>query len=370
MLKIFSPPTYLDYEKDKQSKFLHTALWLSFFASIYFASINSQLTATAFWVLAGTSLVGVYLNRIGKYFWSALLITSLATFAIFFNFYDGISLQDAGIVALPLLIIFSSFLFGRKMIIPISAIIIFGVSAIVTLERAGYISPPMASTNERVIVIDILLVISAILLRAIMKNWEESLQKTKASERELRDAYVLTLEGWAKTLEYHNRETEGHSRRVTSLCLRLAKAVGIDNPKDLEYIRWGALLHDIGKIGIPNKILNKQAKLTDIERKEIEKHPSLGVELIKDIPFMKPAVSIISSHHENWDGTGYPEGLSKNAIPIEARIFSIVDNWDALTNDRPYRPAWPKDKAKSYINEQSGEKFDPQIAQAFLDLID
>jgi HD-GYP domain-containing protein (c-di-GMP phosphodiesterase class II) len=146
----------------------------------------------------------------------------------------------------------------------------------------------------------------------------------------------------------------------------LAEQLGIVDPHELEYIRWGALLHDIGKLAIPYEILRKEGELSQEEWGIIKSHPNLAEELLGNIDYIKPALSIARSHHENWDGTGYPRKLKGEQIPLHARIFSVVDNWDALTTDRPYRKAWSSDKAIDYMREQRGKKFDPQIVDVFI----
>ena len=192
------------------------------------------------------------------------------------------------------------------------------------------------------------------------------METSQESEHKIRDAYVLTLEGWAKTLEFHDRETLGHSQRVTELCQRLAEKLGIADPQELEYIRWGALLHDIGKLAIPYEILRKEGELSREDWEVIKSHPALAERLLGSIEYIKPALSIPRSHHENWDGTGYPQKLKGEAIPFHARLFTVVDNWDALTTDRSYRKAWSHEKTISYMREQSGKRFDPHIVEVFL----
>jgi len=180
------------------------------------------------------------------------------------------------------------------------------------------------------------------------------------SNHELTQAYDETIEGWSRALDLRDKETEGHTQRVTTKTLRLASYLGISG-KDLTYIRWGALLHDIGKMGIPDHILLKPGKLTDEERQIIQQHTVFAKELLAPIKYLGRSLDIPYCHHERWDGTGYPRGLKGEEIPLSARIFAIVDVWDALTSDRPYRPAWSKQKTKEYILSLSGIHFDPQV---------
>ena len=188
------------------------------------------------------------------------------------------------------------------------------------------------------------------------------------SNLELRLAYDTTLEGWVRALAFKDEETEEHSQRVTNTTVKLTKLMGIDDEK-LVHIRRGALLHDIGKMAISESILLKPGKLTDKERKIIEKHPVHAFEWLSPIEYLRPALDIPYCHHEKWDGTGYPRGLKGKQIPLSASIFSVVDVWDALSSDRPYRKAWPSEKVLPYIKEQSGKSFDPRIVEEFINLI-
>ncbi|MGH2348114.1 MAG: GAF domain-containing protein, partial [bacterium] len=182
---------------------------------------------------------------------------------------------------------------------------------------------------------------------------------------ELTLAYDTTLEGWSRALDLRDRETEGHTQRVTELTVRLAGAVGVEDDT-LVHVRRGALLHDIGKMGIPDSVLLKPGPLTEDEWEIMRRHPVYAHELLSPIAYLRPALAIPYGHHEKWDGTGYPRGLKGEQIPLEARVFAVVDVWDALTSDRPYRPAWPKDKAREYIRQQARTHFDPRVADVFL----
>ena len=177
-------------------------------------------------------------------------------------------------------------------------------------------------------------------------------------------AYDATIEGWSRALDLRDRETEGHTLRVTETTLRLARAMGM-NQDQLLHIRRGSLLHDIGKMGISDTILNKPGPLSAEEWVIMRKHPQYAFDMLSPIAYLHPAIQIPYCHHEKWDGTGYPRGLSGEQIPLEARIFAVVDVWDALTSDRPYRTAWDPASAHAYILEQSAKHFDPQVVREF-----
>ena len=185
--------------------------------------------------------------------------------------------------------------------------------------------------------------------------------------RELSQAYDSTIEGWSRALELRDKEAEGHTLRVTELALALAHKFSFTDTQML-YIRWGALLHDIGKMGIPDNILLKPDTLNEEEWAIMRKHPQYAYDLLQPIPFLLPALDIPYYHHEKWDGTGYPHGLKGDQIPLTARIFAVVDVWDALTSERPYRPAWTEEQADNYIHTSSGVHFDPQVVDVFMQI--
>jgi HD-GYP domain-containing protein (c-di-GMP phosphodiesterase class II) len=189
--------------------------------------------------------------------------------------------------------------------------------------------------------------------------------EVKESKIEIQHSYDATLASWVKVLDLRDHETEHHTQRVTDLTLDLAIFLGISKKKDLENIVRGAQLHDIGKIGVSDSILRKPNPLNEKEREIVKQHPALAKQMLEGIPFLRDAIDIPYSHHEKWDGTGYPRGLKGEQIPYFARIFSVTDVWDALTSDRPYRKAWSKKKALKYIQEHSGKHFDPAVVKAF-----
>jgi len=185
------------------------------------------------------------------------------------------------------------------------------------------------------------------------------------SNLELGLAYDATIEGWSHALDLRDKETEGHSQRVTDLSLVLAVRLGLKGD-DLINIRRGALLHDIGKMGIPDGILLKPASLSAEEWVIMRKHPQIAYDLLYPIDYLRPALDIPYCHHEKWDGTGYPRGLKGEQIPLVARLFAVVDVWDAMTSDRPYRKAWTKEATLQYLRELSGTHLDPQVVEIFL----
>ena len=197
------------------------------------------------------------------------------------------------------------------------------------------------------------------------KQAEEQLHE---AHLELADAYDATIEGWSHALDLRDKETEGHTQRVTEMTIILARALGIYG-EDLIHIRRGALLHDIGKMGIPDQILLKPGPLTDNEWNEMRQHPVYAYEMLHPIAYLRPALDIPYCHHERWDGSGYPKGLKGNEIPLAARIFSIVDVWDALCSDRPYRKGSDHDEVIGFIKENSGVAFDPKVVEVFIDLL-
>jgi len=197
----------------------------------------------------------------------------------------------------------------------------------------------------------------------------ELFENLQHSNNLLSRAYDATIEGWSSALDLRDKETEGHTQRVTEMTLNLAVALGI-NTGELINIRRGALLHDIGKMGIPDDILLKPGPLTEAEWQVMRKHPGYAYDLLSSIEYLRPALDIPYCHHEKWDGTGYPRGLKGGQIPFAARLFAVVDVWDALSSDRPYRKGWSHSKVREYIIEQKGIHFEPRVVDIFLKMLD
>jgi PAS domain S-box-containing protein len=184
---------------------------------------------------------------------------------------------------------------------------------------------------------------------------------------ELTMAYDTTLEGWARALEIRDKQTKGHTERVVETTLRVARAMGMEE-EELVHIRRGALLHDIGKMSIPDSILFSEGPLSEKERRIMESHPRHAFDLLSPIRYLRPALDIPYCHHEKWDGTGYPRRLKGEQIPPAARIFAVVDVWDALLNERRYHSAWPREKAREHIRSLAGKHFDPEVVEVFFRL--
>lgn len=197
------------------------------------------------------------------------------------------------------------------------------------------------------------------------KEAEEALQRAHA---DLQEAYNKTIEGWVHALDLRDRETEGHTKRVTQMTVRLAQVLGLSDD-EIMHIRRGALLHDMGKMGIPDEILQKPGPLTDDEWVVMRKHPGMAYQMLSQIKYLKDAIIIPYYHHERWDGSGYPHKLKGEEIPLHARLFAVVDVWDALSSDRPYRKKMPHREVVDYLKREAGRLFDPKVIEKFIPLI-
>jgi putative nucleotidyltransferase with HDIG domain len=192
-------------------------------------------------------------------------------------------------------------------------------------------------------------------------------KELQSANEKLEAAYQRTLEGWVQALDLRDNETEGHTLRTAEFTVRLARMMDVAE-RDIPHIRRGALLHDIGKMAIPDNVLRKPAALTAEEWQVMKQHPQTAYEWLSHIDYLKPAIDIPHCHHEHWDGGGYVQGLAGEQIPFWARIFTVVDVWDAMRSDRPYRKALPLDETFAYIRQESGKLFDPRVVNAFFDM--
>jgi HD-GYP domain-containing protein (c-di-GMP phosphodiesterase class II) len=246
----------------------------------------------------------------------------------------------------------------------------YGVPLIVKGEVKGVLEvfhrTPLSQSGEKSEWLDSLETFAA--QAAIAIDNTQLFENLERANSELFFAYDATIAGWSRALELRDQETEGHTMRVTDITLRLAQAMGISEAEIVQ-IHRGVLLHDIGKMGVSDSILLKPDALTDDEWAIMHQHPQLAYDMLSPIAYLRRALDIPYCHHEKWDGTGYPRGLKGENIPLAARIFAVVDVWDALRSDRPYRPAWSSAKALEYIREQSGKQFDPNVVEMFLKMV-
>ena len=362
------------FQKNQRKLALSVITWIILFAAISLGVLNIQYkTWTSVIALFGLALLCIpiiVLNSYNYYTSSGILLSFIILIVVSISLYDGDGILDpAGILAYPICIICGSLLLGKRFV----PFFLFGSIAslfsLVYLERAGFIHPTIHEARfSDLTPIIIVLLVTSLIVWFIINNVEKNLERVKSTNAELYKNYNLTLEAWARVLEYRDRETAGHSVRVTELSTRLAHAVGCTE-EEIEQLRSGAILHDIGKLAVPDNILLKPAKLDESEAEIIQKHPFYGKQMLSGVSFLETSIPIVYCHHERWDGQGYPQGLKGEQIPLLARIFSIVDCWDALNSNRPYRQAWSQEKIVNYMKDNSGSSFDPHIVEKFLQII-
>jgi HD-GYP domain-containing protein (c-di-GMP phosphodiesterase class II) len=192
-------------------------------------------------------------------------------------------------------------------------------------------------------------------------------EEMQQSLKELEQALDGVIEGWSHSISLRGKEMEDHTRRVAEMVKQIGVLFSFSE-ENLRYLNWGALLHDIGRLAIPDEILLKPGQLSDSEWEVVRRHPLTAYELLAPIPYLRQALEVPYCHHEWWDGTGYPRRLKGDEIPLAARIFTVVDVWDAMTSNRPYRVAWPHKTALNYIEAMSGISFDPEVVKVFITL--
>jgi HD-GYP domain-containing protein (c-di-GMP phosphodiesterase class II) len=297
------------------------------------------------------------------------LLSLVVLVVITVNLYNGDGVRDPGLMAYPIFIMVGTLLFGKRAAPYFAITVVLSLVGIVALEVSGQIHPHVGPTRFSILIPMVtLLGVAAGIVWIIVGNMEADLKRAVDSQAELSKNYDLTLEAWAKVMEYRDRETEGHSRRLVELGTRLAHAMGLPE-LDILQLQRGALLHDIGKLAIPDEVLLKPGSLNDDELKVMQRHPLYARQMLAGIPFLQPCIAVAYSHHERWDGQGYPEGLKGEEIPLSARLFAVIDTWDALNSERVYRPAWPLDKITAYLKDNAGVKFDPHVVEVFLEMM-
>ncbi|HAW52044.1 MAG TPA: hypothetical protein DCX54_06905 [Flavobacteriales bacterium] len=366
--KLISPPVHQNYERSQRAVFMHYSLLIIIVGLGMLAILNKYAGANLLSMIMGLGILIFFgimvLNKKGYFRLAGLLLLVLLYTLMTYNLIDGLGLHDPGILAFPAFILITAYLFGKKSAWVATGLSISSVSLVFILSKIGwgnFLIHNLSHSIEIAITINLLYLLITFIVLAVYTVWEQTLNR-------LNESYDKTLQGWAQTLEYRDLETKGHSLRAETQMFNLATAFGF-NDFELEMIKRGALLHDIGKLAIPDRILLKAGPLTDNEREIMEKHTIYAKKILEQIPFMVQAMNIPQYHHENWDGSGYPEGLKGENIPLEARLFSVVDNWDALLSDRPYRNAWPQEKVIKYLMENSGKKFDPKVVTVFMNMV-
>jgi len=365
MLPLLSP-----YEKNQRRSTLTYVICLTLVASLLLTLFNiqfgSKLSLISLSILDILCIVALVLNLRGHYYTAAIFISVMILIAITFNIYDGDGLFDPGVAAYPLFITVGTLILGKRAVLGFTLSSVISLLFIGFLHSRGLIDVTVRANDvSNLIPLVILISMAAFTIWVIMANDEKNFAQIKHSEAELRLAYEMTISGWAKALEYRDHETEGHSRRVVHLSEEIAKTMGCSEI-EIQNIRRGAILHDIGKMGVPDNILLKPGPLDPDEWEIMHQHPQYGKDILAGISFLEPALSVVYSHHERWDGHGYPQGLKDKDIPLTSRIFAIVDAWDALNSDRPYRKAWPSEEVIDYIQQNAGKMYDPDIVGIFL----
>jgi hypothetical protein len=361
------------FEQALRRQTLIVIIWTAMVAALALGVFDLQfktwLSVISSFSLALACIPILILNASGHFRLAASLLSFFVLVVITFNLYDGNGVHDPGILAYPIFIMVGTLIFGKRAAPYFALAAICSLGAIVALQVFNFIHPRIGPISfETLVPLTVLLLAAAAIVWVIVDNIEKNLARARDSEAELRKNYDLTLEAWSKVMEYRDRETEGHSRRLGVLCTRLARALGVDE-EEIVQLQRGALLHDIGKLAIPDEILLKPAALNEEEKKAIERHPVYARQMLSGIPFLLPAVSVAYSHHEHWDGKGYPDGLKGEEIPLLARIFAVVDAWDALRSDRVYRPGWTVEETVAFLKQNAGVIYDPHIVEVFLEMI-
>jgi putative nucleotidyltransferase with HDIG domain len=358
-------------ELTQRKRTLAIVLWIVIGAAVALGFVNLSIRAIpetlVLFAAAVVCLPALLLNARGRYLLASGIATLVILAAIVFNMIQGHGTHDSAVVAVPLFVMFGPLLYGRRAVPVFLGLGLASVAVVASLEMNGVIQTAMPASFADLASLSVLVTCAGILVWVIMSNLEGNLERARRSEADLRVAYDHTLEGWARALEQRDEGTVGHARRVVNLSVRLAKEWGIGD-EELQHIRRGALLHDIGKMALPDDVLLKPGPLNPREKAIMKRHTTIAGSMLGGISYLREALSIPLAHHEHWDGTGYPKGLKGRRIPLQARLFSVVDHYDALSSPRPYRKAWPKRRVIAYLRENSGKIFDPDVVDAFLRL--
>lgn len=366
ILRYLSPPERGTFEQSQKARILHFTLLVTTFTALPIAFINIELGdlifANILFSASALSLVGVVFNHLGYQTLSAAILTVIVYLSTFSTIITGNGFEDPGVVAIPIFIIFTGFLIERHGVRIAAGLSLLSIAGIYSLSQMGAIQYERPPVLENAIIIGLLVIAISVVTQVIFNSWRNSLLR-------IREAYDKTLQGWAKLVAYRDREIGEHNQRVVRMCTALGREMGL-SPEQIAHLQRGAMLHDIGKLAIPDDVLQKKGPLSSQDRTVMMDHPNIARDVLSDVEYLAPALSIPQYHHERWDGGGYPDGLQGEQIPLQVRIFTLVDHWDALNSKRPYREAWEREKVLAYIKENEGKIFDPAVTAAFFRLLD
>ncbi len=369
MHKAFSPEELNRHQK--VLNFTSLAVFVvSTIASLLIVHFDLPISIITTLSMLIVSLVVNAMNRRGHFNAGAVVLCVVMYFSILIITMEGYGLWDVTLIAYPFFIAAGALFFGRK---SVKYFVISVVAALVFLnyfQETGHVRTVVVNgPGENLWFLLLIIIGCSLIVWYLIDSLEKSIKRTETSEKSMIATYDHTLAGWVKALEYRDKETEEHSKRVVEMTVRLARAMGVADA-NIEHYRRGALLHDIGKLTIPDSILLKKSSLTDKEMDVMRRHPLIAGEMLSSIGFLAPAIEIPVYHHEHWDGSGYPYGLKGEQIPFAARLFAVVDSWEALGSQRTYRSAWAQEVIIQYLIDNKGILFDPQVVDAFLPLLD
>lgn len=346
-----------------------TVFIVSLIAGVLILKFELKISIVTMALTTVSSIVVMVLNNRGHFNIGAILLCTVMYFSILIIAMEGFGLWDVSLIAYPFIIAAGALFFGRRSVKYFVAAIIAALVFLFFYQKAGYIRTVVVNgPGENLWFLLLIITGCSLIIWYFIDSLEKSIKRARTSEASMIATYDHTLAGWVKALEYRDKETEEHSKRVVEMTIRLAHAMKVDEA-NIEHYRRGALLHDIGKLTIPDCILLKKSSLTEEEMEIMRRHPLIAGEMLSSIGFLAPAIEIPVYHHEHWDGTGYPYGLKSEQIPFAARLFAVVDSWEALGSQRAYRPAWTQEMIIQYLVENKGVLFDPNVVDAFLPLI-
>lgn len=360
------------YEEKKRRHLIIRTIWVCVMASFLFTAININLhswnSVAAIFTSTAGCILALWISYKGRLTLASVLVCISVLIAITYSIYDGDGLLDPGIVGYSIVVLLGTLLLDKRFTPWLALAAILCLSLIGWLQVNGFLHITIRENDaSNLLPIMIFLVAAALIVYVILDNQQSHLRRISEREKELLESYDLTIQSLGIAINMRDVDTGNHSHRVAEQTERLARAIGYPE-ESMRFLRYGAYLHDIGKIGIPDAVLLKNGPLDPSERAIMQRHCELAEEILQRIPYLRPAMDIPKYHHEHWDGGGYPGHIKGEAIPLSARIFAIVDVWDALTHNRPYRPAMSKEQAHAFIAERAGKQFDPRLVTKFFEI--